>query len=107
VEQILSQSTNYELALFAILSISFLIQMFYYLFVYIRVANARPKKMRPIGQNMPPVSVIICARNEEDNLRELLPSILEQDYPSFEVVVVNDCSSEFYGKVQLPEIHHN
>jgi biofilm PGA synthesis N-glycosyltransferase PgaC len=39
-----------------------------------------------------PVSVIISARNEAKNLTENLPSILEQKYPDFEVVVVNDCS---------------
>jgi biofilm PGA synthesis N-glycosyltransferase PgaC len=39
-----------------------------------------------------PVSVIISARNEADNLIKYLPAILEQDYPQFEVVVVNDCS---------------
>ena len=39
-----------------------------------------------------PVSVIICARNEDDNLTEFLPKILVQDYPEFEVIVVNDCS---------------
>jgi glycosyltransferase involved in cell wall biosynthesis len=39
-----------------------------------------------------PVSVIISARNEAKNLTENLPAILEQDYPQFEVVVVNDCS---------------
>ena len=39
-----------------------------------------------------PVSLIICARNEEENLRKHLPLILEQDHPDFEVIVVNDCS---------------
>jgi glycosyltransferase involved in cell wall biosynthesis len=39
-----------------------------------------------------PVSVIISARNEEQNLKGNLPSILEQKYKDFEVVVVNDCS---------------
>jgi glycosyltransferase involved in cell wall biosynthesis len=41
-----------------------------------------------------PISVIICARNEADNLRLYLPSILEQDYPDFEVIVVNDHSTD-------------
>jgi glycosyltransferase involved in cell wall biosynthesis len=41
-----------------------------------------------------PVSVIICARNEADNLEAFLPSILEQDYPEYEVIVVNDCSED-------------
>jgi cellulose synthase/poly-beta-1,6-N-acetylglucosamine synthase-like glycosyltransferase len=39
-----------------------------------------------------PVTVVICAKNEDDNLREFLPRILSQDYPAYEVVVVNDCS---------------
>jgi len=39
-----------------------------------------------------PVSVIICARNELKNLRENLPLFLDQDYPEYQVVVVNDCS---------------
>ena len=41
-----------------------------------------------------PVSVIICARDEEQNLRMNLPSILNQQYPDFEVVVINDCSKD-------------
>lgn len=41
-----------------------------------------------------PVSVIICARNEIENLKLNLISILEQDYSDFEVVVVNDCSND-------------
>lgn len=46
------------------------------------------------NKKMEPVSIIICARNEEDNLTEFLPKILVQDYPEFEVVVVNDCSMD-------------
>ena len=30
-----------------------------------------------------PVSIIICARNEDDNLTEFLPKILTQNYPEF------------------------
>jgi len=39
-----------------------------------------------------PVSIVICARNELKNLRIFLPSILDQNYPEYQVVVVNDCS---------------
>jgi glycosyltransferase involved in cell wall biosynthesis len=38
--------------------------------------------------------VIICAKNEADNLDNYLPLILTQDYPDFEVIVVNDCSTD-------------
>lgn len=50
------------------------------------------KEQPPAQQSFPPVSVVICAKNEADNLTEYLPKILQQDYPEFEVVVVNDCS---------------
>jgi glycosyltransferase involved in cell wall biosynthesis len=39
-----------------------------------------------------PVSVIICARNEAENLTKYLPDVLTQNYANFEVIVVNDCS---------------
>ncbi len=41
-----------------------------------------------------PVSVIIAAKNEAQNLEKFLPEILEQDYPNFEVVVVDDGSTD-------------
>lgn len=41
-----------------------------------------------------PVSVIVCAHDEAENLRELLPLLLSQDYPDFEVIVVNDRSND-------------
>lgn len=39
-----------------------------------------------------PISVIISARNERENLEKNIDSILTQDYTEYEVVVVNDCS---------------
>lgn len=65
------------------------IQLFYYLFFYVRLAFAKNKKL---NKTQVPVSVIICAKNEAENLKNYLPLILEQDYPNFEVVVVNDGS---------------
>lgn len=41
-----------------------------------------------------PVSVIICAKNEEENLKNFLPSILEQEYSDFEIILINDASSD-------------
>lgn len=45
---------------------------------------------------LPPVSVIVCAKNEADNLRQNLPFILEQKYPAgqWELIVVNDASTD-------------
>jgi len=41
-----------------------------------------------------PVSVIICAKNEADNLTTFLPSILDQSYSNFEIVLINDASTD-------------
>lgn len=40
------------------------------------------------------ISIIICAKNEAHNLVQNLPFILKQNYPNFEVVVVNDASDD-------------
>ncbi len=45
-------------------------------------------------QELQPVSVIICAKNEAENLRKYLPFILQQDYPDYEVIVINDGSTD-------------
>ncbi len=57
----------------------------------IRVSTSQ--KNQPLGQG-PPVSVLVCARNEVHNLRELLPLLLQQNHPQFEVVVVDDRSDD-------------
>jgi glycosyltransferase involved in cell wall biosynthesis len=44
--------------------------------------------------NHPPVSIVLCAKNEYSNLKKNIPLILNQDYPEFEVVVVNDASDD-------------
>ena len=41
-----------------------------------------------------PISVIVCAKNEAVNLNNFLPSILDQEYADFEVVLINDASSD-------------
>ncbi len=67
-------------------------QLFYFVFYYLRLANY--KKQPAIPEHLPPVSVIICARNEDINLKKNLPQILAQDYPNFEVIVVDDNSED-------------
>ncbi len=69
--------------------VSFVIQLFYYLFIFSRLAFFKSGEN---NEKQEPVSVIICAKNERDNLLEYLPLYLNQDYPKFEVVVVNDNS---------------
>jgi biofilm PGA synthesis N-glycosyltransferase PgaC len=77
------------LLIFVLFLIALVVQFWYYLAVFSRFAFY---KKTELSVNTPPASIIICARNEEDNLIEFLPFIFSQDYPEFEVVVVNDCS---------------
>jgi glycosyltransferase involved in cell wall biosynthesis len=79
------------LILFSVFITVVSIQLIYYLsFLFsfaTKQAETKPKKIIPL-------SVIICAKNEAENLKKNLPLILNQDYSNFEVVLVNDSSSD-------------
>ena len=66
------------------------IQLFYVAIVFGRLAFYKAEEKKPHAQ--PPISIIIAARNESDNLYDNLPYILTQDYPEFEVIIVNNQS---------------
>jgi len=78
-------------AVFALFALCWIIQMIYYWAIYSRMAFYRKK---PGESARPPVSVVICAKNEYQNLMKNLPVVLEQDYPDYEVIVVNDASDD-------------
>lgn len=78
-----------QLIFFCFFSLSILILIWYYLYYFARLAFYKEKST---AHSLPPASIIICAKNEDHNLPEFLPMILSQDYPDYEVVVVNDCS---------------
>jgi glycosyltransferase involved in cell wall biosynthesis len=52
-----------------------------------------------IPKKLVPFSVIISARNEARNVIKYLPSILEQDYPTFEVIIIDDNSTDDTSKI--------
>lgn len=66
------------------------IQLLVYLFVYSRFVFHKEQSESLTADQ--PISVVIAARNEEQNLLTNLPLIFEQNYPEFEVIVVDDCS---------------
>jgi glycosyltransferase involved in cell wall biosynthesis len=89
--------SNNELMLLSAAGILFLIQMIYYLALYNRIhMHNKAVNRNKVGfsEDLPPLSVVICAKNETENLRNFLPSVLEQDYPDFEVIVVNNGSTD-------------
>ena len=88
------------------------VQIIYYLVLYSCIGRRNRKEQRTelhFTQELPPLSVIICAHDEVENLRRNLPAILAQDYPDFEVIVINDGEkneSEDY-LLQLEEQYRN
>ncbi|ALJ06315.1 glycosyl transferase family 2 [Pseudalgibacter alginicilyticus] len=66
-------------------------QVLLYIFFYGRFAFLKQNKE---SQKSIPISVIICAKNEAKNLTRFLPSIIEQDYSNFEIVLINDASND-------------
>lgn len=67
------------------------VQLFYYGYVFGKFAsyNHKPPTPKNIG-----VSVLICSKNEAENLKNNVPGILNQKYPKFEVVLINDNSTD-------------
>jgi cellulose synthase/poly-beta-1,6-N-acetylglucosamine synthase-like glycosyltransferase len=63
------------------------------LFTVIGESRVRPRELPPV---LPMVSVILCARNEEQNVRRCLESLLLLDYPreKLEIFVVDDESED-------------
>jgi len=76
--------------LLGVLVIALLAQLHYFYRIFGKLAFY--KSTPSTKNNLEPLTVIIAARNEFKNLQKNLRSILEQDYPNFEVLVVNDCS---------------
>lgn len=57
------------------------------------IVNLRLSILKPLKPTKDiPISIVIAARNEAENLINFLPSVLNQEYATFEVIVVNDRS---------------
>lgn len=105
-----------EILLLSATGVLFLIQVLYYLCLYNRIHRRHCAVEREdvrFVQEFPPLSVIICAREESENLRRNLIAILEQDYPQFEVIVINDGntdeSEEYLTQLEekYPHLYHS
>ena len=62
-------------------------------------ATPRLSRTRIAGGPFPKVSIVIPARNEERAVAAAVQSQLAQDYPDFEVIVVNDRSTDGTGAI--------
>jgi glycosyltransferase involved in cell wall biosynthesis len=91
------------------------VQLVYYLIVFGKFAFAKVQKSNPKRIS---ISVIVCAKNEAENVVRFIPLLAEQDYPDFEILLIDDASSdttleifeEFekqYSNVRLIKVENN
>lgn len=101
LEQIIAFFTSYfstlEYVCLGILCVAFIYEIYFYLRYMaapLREERRRKKGKTVLSLEQPGVSVIVCAKNEAYNVETYLMSLLEQNYPLFEVIVVNDGSED-------------
>lgn len=85
------QFTIEEFIGLALFGLAFLVQLFYLILLIKFIFSGKQKNKEP---NLPSISIIVTSRNYLEQLQELLPTLLSQDYPDFEIVVVDDCSTD-------------
>ena len=95
---IFEQLHNIDWILLGALGVLFIVQVYW----YARYLCAPARKMRrdkkgerlEVSGERPGVSVILCAHNESYNLSQYLQALLCQDWPEYEVIVVDDGSED-------------
>ena len=91
------------------------IQLLYYLFVFGKFSFAKAQKSIP---KRIPISVIVCAKNEAENVARFIPILADQDYPDYEIILIDDASSDAtleifedfekqYPKIRLVKVKNN
>jgi glycosyltransferase involved in cell wall biosynthesis len=91
------------------------LQLIYYLGIFGKFAFAKPQAATP---KRIPVSVIVCAKNEAENVKRLVPALAAQNYPDFEIVLIDDASTDEtldifeafekqYSNVKLVKVENN
>jgi len=79
------------LSVFCVFIAVVVVQFIYYIIIFGKFSFAKPQTATP---KRIPISVIVCAKNEEENIKELVPLLAEQNYPQFEIVLIDDASSD-------------
>jgi len=91
------------------------IQFIYYVIIFGKFSFAKPQSSTP---KRIPISVIVCAKNEEENVKNFIPLLADQDYPQFEIVLIDDASSDGtldvleeyekkYSNIKLVKVENN
>lgn len=90
-------NSTYTLVLLALLVLSFFALCLYYGLVWLRVGRCKKdviSRQTSVVRSRPSVSIVMVVHNEAEYLKKSLPYLLEQDYPNFEIVVVDYKSTD-------------
>ena len=89
---------HYTMVLICFMAASSVVLCLYYGLFYFRVGHVKQGQAKKEGgqssASLPPVSVVLTAQNDSQWLKTNLVYLLEQDYPTFEVVVVDYLSTD-------------
>lgn len=91
------------------------IQFFYYVFIFGKFSFSKSQQSMP---KKIPISVIVCAKNEEVNVVKFIPMLSQQEYPDYEIILIDDASSDRtleifeafakeYSNVKLVKVSNN
>lgn len=89
--------SSFDIIIVSILLVLLFIQLYTYIRYFMGIIRTQHNKERgevEYCEKKQGVSVIICAKDEEENLRKFLPLVLAQKYPDYEIIVVNDGSTD-------------
>ncbi|WP_293873276.1 glycosyltransferase [Flavobacterium sp.] len=94
------------LTVFCLFIVVVVVQFLYYIVVFGKFSFAKPQTITP---KRIPVSVVVCAKNEEENVRKLIPLLIDQNFPQFEIVLIDDASSDSTLEIfeEYAKIHSN
>lgn len=122
----LQHITSLDILLIGVIFVAFAYELFFYVRYMAGVSrklrrDAKAAKVKQQTQEkeqiaettkvQPPVSVVVCAHNEAENLDQFLVSVLDQNYPEFEVIVVDDGSEDHTQEIlaqyalRYPKLH--
>ncbi len=92
-----------------------ILQFIYYIVFFGRFTFAKNQQITP---KKVPVSVIVCAKNEAENVKNFFPLLVNQNYTDYEIVLIDDASSDdtldifeeyekLYPNVKLVKVQNN
>ena len=80
------------MSIFVLFICAIFVQQIYHLFVFSKIAFYEAPDSISLEQY--PVSIVICCKNEYNNLLRLLPLLFSQSYPTFEIIIADDDSTD-------------